>query len=85
MNSALFDHQQLGPIICTLVIFSIPLAAVVGHYWLKVSKAKLDHELKQAMVEQGRSPEEIERILAADGSSARGAGPPGKSASPKSP
>jgi hypothetical protein len=37
----------------------------VAHYWWKVRRDELDASLKQTMLEQGRSAEEIRNILAA--------------------
>lgn len=43
--------------------FAIPISAILGGIWYKVSKLKADNELKQSMVERGLSVEEIERVL----------------------
>ena len=44
---------------------AIPLAAIIGAFWYHVEKVKSNNELKREMIEQGRSVEEIERVMAA--------------------
>lgn len=46
-----------------LMIFGVPIVAVVGYYWYKIEKVKSDNNLKQRMLDSGLSVEEIERVL----------------------
>lgn len=50
----------------------IPLSAIIGNFWYQAHKARSQNELKRSMVERGMSADEIERVLAADGSAPRG-------------
>ena len=50
----------------TLVLvlaFSIPIIAVVGHYWHEIVKNRSNTELKRSMLERGMSAQEIEQVL----------------------
>lgn len=51
-----------------LLIFGLPVFAVIGHYWHKIEKTKSDNDLKRRMVDSGLSVEEIERVLNAGSS-----------------
>ena len=48
-----------------LVMAGVPLASILGWYWLKLHQTRSDNALKQAMVERGMSAAEIERVMAA--------------------
>jgi hypothetical protein len=41
------------------------IVIVVARSWAQIERAKSDNELKRRLVEQGKSAEEIERIIAA--------------------
>jgi hypothetical protein len=43
----------------------VPLASILGWYWLKLHQTRSDNALKQSMVERGMSADEIERVIAA--------------------
>ena len=66
IGEIVWNAQTLG------VVFGcgIPLAAVVGGVWLVAQKTRSLNDLKREMVRRGMSPDEIERVLAADGSKA---------------
>ncbi len=51
--------------IAVVLIFGMPIVAVLAGVWYKIAKVTSDNELKRAMVERGMSVEEIERVLAA--------------------
>lgn len=42
----------------------IPISAIITTHLQKVRQAELDNQLKRDLVAQGKSPEEIEAILA---------------------
>ncbi|MFC1636337.1 hypothetical protein ACFL5Z_16020 [Planctomycetota bacterium] len=53
-----------------IIVFLIPLAgcliglaAVIGHAWYLVVKAKAEADLKKSMIEKGMSADDIERII----------------------
>ena len=48
-----------------LVMAGIPLASILGWYWLKLHQTRSNNALKQSMVERGMSADEIERVIAA--------------------
>lgn len=54
--------------LAVVLVFAIPLVAIIGGLWFKSQKDAAETELKQRMVERGMSAEEIERVLAAKGS-----------------
>ncbi|UCG31658.1 MAG: hypothetical protein JSU68_08315 [Phycisphaerales bacterium] len=68
--SALLDEDVLVFLI-PLAGCVIGLAAVIGHTWYRVVKAKSEAELKRLMIEQGLSADEIERIIEAGPESMR--------------
>jgi hypothetical protein len=51
-----------------LLIFGLPIAAILGGVWYKIEKIKSDNDLKRRMVEAGMSVEEIERVINAGSS-----------------
>jgi Tfp pilus assembly protein PilN len=46
----------------------IAITAIVSEQWRKARQRQLDHELKAELIAQGRSADEIERILSATSS-----------------
>jgi len=50
-----------------ILAFSIPIIAIVGHYWHEVLKIRSNNELKKSLLDRGMSVEEIERLLNAGG------------------
>jgi len=56
-------------VLVIIFLFGAPVFAVVGYYVYKILKMRSENDLKRAMVEQGMSVEEIERVLAAGGKS----------------
>lgn len=53
--------------IMMVMIFSIPIIAIIGGLWLAFEKNRSDNELKRSMIERGMSVEEIERVIKAKG------------------
>lgn len=53
--------------ILPIMIFSIPIVAIIAHYWHRTIKTRSENELKRQMIDQGMSADEIERVLAARG------------------
>ncbi len=51
--------------IAVVMVFGIPIIAILGSFWYKIAKVTSDSELKRSMIERGMSVEEIERVLAA--------------------
>ena len=49
--------------IAIVATFSVPVAAILGGVWFKLSKIRSDNELKRSMVERGMSADEIERVM----------------------
>ena len=47
---------------CIALICIVPS---IAHYWYKARRAEIDARLKQSMINQGMSVDEIERVLAA--------------------
>jgi hypothetical protein len=50
--------------LAVLLIFGLPIVAVIATMWHKVEKLRGENELKRSMIERGMSVEEIERVLA---------------------
>jgi hypothetical protein len=48
-----------------VMIFSVPIVAIVAEAWRKVEQARSQNELKRSMVERGMSANDIERVIAA--------------------
>jgi ABC-type bacteriocin/lantibiotic exporter with double-glycine peptidase domain len=46
-------------------VFAVPIVTVVSAFWYKIERVKSDNELKRKMIDQGKSVEEIERVMAA--------------------
>jgi len=53
--------------LAVVMVFSVPIVAILGSFWYKVERLRSENELKRSMVERGMSVEEIERILNARG------------------
>ena len=51
--------------VAVVLIFGLPIVAVLSGVWFKIEKLKSENELKRSMVERGMSVEEIERVLSA--------------------
>ncbi len=56
----IFSNPNVAGII---MVFSVPIVAIAGHYWHEVLKTRSNNELKQSMVERGMSAQEIEQIM----------------------
>ncbi len=73
MDSATHQFLQMDWIgwhpsmIMGVLVFSIPIVAIVGHFWHETIKTRSETELKRQMIEQGMSADDIERVLAARG------------------
>ncbi len=48
-----------------VMLFGIPIVAILCGTWLKIAKTTSDNELKRTMVERGMSADEIERVMMA--------------------
>lgn len=60
------DWIDLDPaMIVGVLVLSIPIVAIVGHFWHETIKTRSETELKHRMIEQGMSADDIERVLAA--------------------
>jgi hypothetical protein len=65
------DNNMLADIVwneSTLAIlgtFAVPVVAIVGSFWYKIERVKSENQLKLTMLQQGKSIEEIERVMAA--------------------
>jgi ABC-type bacteriocin/lantibiotic exporter with double-glycine peptidase domain len=46
-------------------VFAVPIVTVVGAFWYKIEHVKSDNQIKLTMLQQGKSVEEIERVMAA--------------------
>jgi hypothetical protein len=51
--------------LAVLGTFAVPFAAIVGAFWYKIERVKAENQTKQTMLQQGKSVEEIERVMAA--------------------
>ena len=49
--------------IAVVMVFTVPIVAIIGGAWVKIEKTRSDNELKRSMVERGMSVEEMERVL----------------------
>jgi hypothetical protein len=58
--------SNIGNIVVILAM-SIPIIAVVGHYWSEVLKNRDNNQLKKSMLERGMSAQEIEQVINAGG------------------
>ena len=56
-----FQMPQLAIIMGCL----IPIIAIIASFWYKAVKVRAENDLKRSMVDRGMSPDEIERIIAA--------------------
>ncbi len=58
------DWSNLHPsVIFVICVFAVPVTAIIAHFWHASIKVRSENELKRTMIEQGRSPDEIERVL----------------------
>lgn len=51
--------------LAVVMIFSVPIVAIVASMWQKTEQHRAECELKRSMIERGMSVEEIERVVAA--------------------
>ena len=49
----LLSNPAVGPVI---MVFAVPIVAVVAHFWHETLKTRSNNELKQSMVERGTAP-----------------------------
>ena len=61
------DHWFQPQITVPILIFAIPIVAIVAAFWHASIKTRAETELKRQMIEAGMSAEDIERVLAAPG------------------
>ncbi len=59
MLSDLLNHPNIVPI----MIFSIPIIAIVVGCWSDVTSKKSNNALKQSMIDRGMSADEITQVL----------------------
>jgi hypothetical protein len=64
IGEVIWNAQTLGVVLGC----GIPLAAIIGGIWLVALRTRSLNDLKREMVQRGMSADEIERVLAADGS-----------------
>lgn len=67
IGEVIWNAQTLGVVLGC----GIPLAAIIGGVWLVALRTRSLNDLKREMVQRGMSPDEIERVLAADGSTSQ--------------
>ena len=65
LSEFVWTRDTIMSIGLVLVMAGIPLASILGWYWLRLHQTRSDNALKQAMVERGMSADEIERVIAA--------------------
>lgn len=53
--------------IVVVMVLSIPIIAVAGHYWHELLKHRSNNELKKSMLERGMSAQEIEQVMNSGG------------------
>jgi len=46
-----------------LMVFGVPIVAIVASTWYKLEKVRSNNDLKRRMIDSGLSVEEIERVL----------------------
>ncbi len=46
-----------------VLIFSIPIIAIITEAWVRVERSRSENDLKRSMVERGMSVDEIERVM----------------------
>ena len=46
-----------------LMVFAVPIVAIVAGVWAYIERTRSENELKRSMVERGMSVEEIERVM----------------------
>ena len=68
--------DSLIGLVALVLIFGIPIVAVIGHYGFAAWKAWLEVSLKRDMVARGYTAQEIIEVLAADKSAAPAASLP---------
>lgn len=54
-----------------IMIFGIPIVAIVAYYWHEVVKNRSNNELKRSMLERGMSAQEIEQVINAGAEKAK--------------
>ena len=50
-------------IVAIIMIFAIPIVAIIGYYVHEVLKTRSNNELKQSMLERGLSAQDIETVI----------------------
>ena len=65
LSEIVWTRDTIMSVGVVIVMAGIPLASILGWYWLKLHQTRSDNALKQSMVERGMSAEEIERVMAA--------------------
>ena len=62
MLAEIFWNEQT---IAVVMVFAVPIIAILAVFWHKLETHKSDNELKRSMVERGFTADEIERVIAA--------------------
>jgi len=58
----LLSNPAVGPVI---MVFAVPIVAIIAYYWHETLKTRSNNDLKQSMVERGMSAQEIEQVISA--------------------
>jgi hypothetical protein len=51
--------------LAVVMVFAIPIVAIIGGLWYKIEQVKSVNHLKRRMIERGMSVDEIERVIKA--------------------
>jgi ABC-type bacteriocin/lantibiotic exporter with double-glycine peptidase domain len=64
-NTMLADIVWNQNTLTVLGTFVVPIVTIISVFWYKIERVKSENQLKQTMLQQGKSVEEIERVMAA--------------------
>jgi len=64
-NTMLADIVWNQNTLTVLGTFAVPIVTIISVFWYKIERVKSENQLKQTMLQQGKSVEEIERVMAA--------------------
>ncbi len=57
---AIFSRPEITALV---MVFSVPIVALIAYYWHETLKARSNNELKQSMLDRGMSAQEIEQVI----------------------
>lgn len=63
MLSGVLASFFTSPYTKDILIFCIPIIAIIAFFWSDVLKNRDNNELKRSMVERGMSAQDIERVI----------------------